>query len=265
MTIKLLNKSPILVRGYKGSTVSDDMLLAPELLVPGEKPVGQVEVNWEHPLLQSNKLVASYLPMPIYGNTLRDLCGNADAALYSAASIGVEGFLTPGVDNSTSQGATTGQSTGVLDFVNGYSIIAKIKIVTAGSFNTILAKRDSSNYQYQIRMANGNKLNVLHTAGSVAASVTLDLNVWHVIAVTYTAGAGADSLKLYSDGTWNGSSDKLITHRSIDATIGTTKNTTSIDHSLGGYIEYMHIFSNQVSPDNIELIAGNPYQFYMAI
>ena len=116
-----------------------------------------------------------------------------------------------------------GTASGPLDFTAGPFTLAMWGNVASGSaFRTIIARRNSSQYQWQFRVDSSGNISLLRTGGSVVGGAWPTGVNTHGAVVVNADGTG----QFYINGSPSGAAfaSKAITHYDIDVQIGNCQN-----------------------------------------
>jgi len=235
-------------------TLPDKLVREPNLLIPGRKPTGPVEIDWSHPL--TNGLRTCH----IFQST-RDLVDNVNGALLVSAKIERNLLNSAGTANS-------GMYTGTLSKHSGeITILAQIKPSSVSGVQQIYAADDSAppmirSWQFRLNAANVEVITFAGAVRATAGATTLLVDNWATVGASHSSG-GADIVYL------NGVIDNTGTNTGALATdlncphgIGARpQDSTELREPYGGDIAYVYQWDIVLSSAQVADLTRNPYQF----
>ena len=228
-----------------------NMIGAPELLVPGEKPVGPVQINWDHPL--TDNLLESYILQPNYRHDLvRGSILTQDSAEY--VSNGLEVLSNDHPTINTPAGFNTS---------NGWVAFGFTGTGTPHNYARLLYSTDLNLF-----LNNGTGNLNLTIGGSTTVVIPAVPSLWdgkrHHITVGWDDSTNVR--RIVVDGI-NYSAGVAFTSAGIGSTINIGNYLSGTDRTCAGIFHYLHFFKNFTGVNGgIELqFTRNPYKIYQAI
>jgi hypothetical protein len=223
----------------------DPRMEMPELFEPGRKPVGPVEIDWDHPLARG------LLFADIGGG---DLATSAQPELLLGAARERGDYAFDGTDSKVDYGD--------LAQVDGLAkMTAMSSLINADGNNAgVFSKRsDTGNGSWQVWDFSGKVFARIYIGG-VANSATGTST--RPVGAAYTAGLwydGATLRAIYNNG-FEGS-------LSVSGTIDNTSDSVQLGwsfsdaYSLSGSIQWAFVWNRALSSSEVALVHKNPYQF----
>ncbi|MBV1888711.1 MAG: LamG domain-containing protein [Proteobacteria bacterium] len=224
------------------------------------RPVGEQEINWGH--WASDGLV--YYSLLNSTGTPTDIAGGFDSSLRTNADPDFDGLLVNNTDDPSNSGAEiVGSNSGDLDFTSDFTIVAEVTKTLASlgdDYRTIFGKRNDSGYQYQFRVTNDNKLNLLTTGSSIASSYTLAVDERAAVAVSSDSSG-----RIFNK---NSSTEtgifRSISHVGAPAVIGSNSVSGASNQAFGGVIHRLSAYSKKLEAEELIELAEAPYQLLKA-
>ena len=231
--------------------IPDSRFEMPSLFYPGRKPVGNVKINWSHPLTKG--LVGCWI-FQMNGSQISPI------SLNSESSITPNGLHCPSSGNEVTNGAVVGQDGDATDIVGDFSIVSKVRPTvpyTGDDYRAIISRRSAAGYQLHFRLKDAGVVSLLTSGGSVDAVETVPSGEWHEISVTSNP-SGRD---FYINKASESALFKSISHVSSATIIGSTEITNSYNLAFGGDISYVFLFNRKIGAVENSRLHASPYQF----
>ena len=238
----------------------DPRMEMPELLEPGRKPVGPVEVDRSHPLARGLTEVVLF-------HGLRDTLTNERYQLLASGAIDAQNFIGDGGDSVFYMG-TNPSHTGQISIAAGV-------ITTATDLQHIVSADSQSNSRrdYQFRLSNQKLQFIPFVGGSTGVAdgaTTVPQNKHFIAGCTFDKNAATNNARVFLDGSLDGQTTKAgaldadLSGVSIGNRVTNVNYTTeNIDgFGLSGLITFVFIWGDRAltAAEHLE-IARNPYQF----
>jgi hypothetical protein len=191
------------------------------------------------------------------GTTATDETGNHDGTYNGSPTFGVSGAISGDADTAVgfdgSDDDVTVPDGAELDFTSDMTLEVWVKVNNYASGLVIAAKRDNSNYAWELAVDNGSGafLARVNANANVATSTTLatDNTVWHHVVMTYDQS----NIKVYVDGDLEDSYaySTAITTNSVQVTIGSRGEYSGAEAWFDGVIDEVAIYDTALSPTDI--------------
>ncbi len=218
------------------------------------KPPPNTEIDWAHPILQRNQL-RHFFVNPKSGTVL-DLAKTSDATPTGAISDRGQ-FYFPGTTGNTVKVDTDGAWT-----AQDYTIITRAKYESGGGvYPALWGKGDASSGESMLRE---------NAAGSMEWYSSTSIGTFSVPSGYFTtacrynnSGAvNAERYKLYLDGVnqnvVGAAANPLTTTKRFE--FGNADSGVATNRAWSGYVDYVMVFFNPLSPEDIATLSANPYQ-----
>jgi len=147
------------------------------------------------------------------------------------------------IENSNASGHS-------LDLRENFTISSWIYANSLSTFSTIVGKRNSSGYQYQLRLNLG-YISLLTSSGSITSDLLVDTGKWHYVSVVRDTTSGMTTL--YLDGRSYSTVNLGIAYQGSDVTVGKNADGT---HVFNGSIDEVRIYNRALSADEIKQLYG---------
>ncbi len=223
----------------------------PSLFYPNRKPVGNVKIDWSHPLARG--LVGCW----IFQNGASQL---SKIKLKSDSVITPNGLYCPSSHAEETNGATVGYNWDETDITGDFSIVSRVMptiAFSANDYRAILSRRSSDGYQYQFRVKNNGVVSLLTTGGSVDSTEQISLDAWNEVSVT----SDSNGRDFYINKASESADFKSIEHTDAETIVGSVDLTDNTSMAFGGYIDYTFLYNRKIRKGENSAIHANPYQF----
>ena len=215
----------------------DPRMEMPELLEPGRKPIGPVEVDWSHSLAKS--LAQCWL-----FNSMRDLVHGDELTLYNDAWLGPNGLEIP---SSTAGASSTNR------LVDNGCIFA----VAKGPDGLGYYLYDTNSARDLLILAGNGVGNMYLYSSNTSASPVLPQFMLTDERVTHGVNYGVNEY-FYKGKLYRNFSDIASVGGASTMYYGTRYTLAS---SLIGYIECFYVFDRNLTAEEHASLSRNPYQF----
>lgn len=233
-----------------------------ELFYPKRKPVGKVQVDWSNPL--TDGLVACWVIHPNEKKKLIDLCGNVDLSVrqtYSfvdAKGLHCEDAIITGEADAGAVASGTSDKTDLTEF----TFICQCNLeanTSSADFQSLISRRDNANYQYHLRVTNGNVIGLLTTSGTYTSTMSLTAGKDSIVACS----RDSSSVTIMKDGRFQSGASSGITSRAIPTVVGSTYLDTSgaLRTYFNGQIKFMFVYDWAIPKQYMSSLNCSPYQF----
>jgi hypothetical protein len=159
----------------------------PELLFPGRKPSGEVEINWDDPI---NKDLRAYYMGDGIGRSMRDLVSpDYPANFLSASEYHILAGRPHVVQSSGSTQVAASNANTRLDLVNGMTLLGWIRLVGTNTYPSLVYKNHNTSYCLCADWGGTGPQTTFHHGGARDdhnwGLSTPNFNQWYFIATTY--------------------------------------------------------------------------------
>jgi len=254
---------------YGKIAVDEKALLAPELLIPGEKPVGGVEINWDNSI--TNKLTGFWLFRP-------DIAGREANYvkrdfLYSGNIIDIPNPYVGSSDGIVFQfnGDADTCIQGPKRDTNHYfpaTYIVSFKLDSASIFTGLIQTGfvTNSNNRWGIwyRGDQSNTIQAIATAPNTKSAISTtqcEVDKWYVAAGTFATS----ERRVYVNGMYEAINTDIVSPVMGDDSLQKFGNLTSVDFPFFGQMKYAMRFNRILTDSEVYSLYKNPYQFLRPI
>lgn len=241
-----------------------ELLREPNLLVPGKKPVGNVKVDWDHPL--ADNLYSSCL----LGPGPRDLVNHNRVIEHAVAGnygAGVEGGEKVGYSTSTGSTVVGFHLDNFAANPDAHTFITKLYL---GKLDTDLRLFEVGEFAplfWLDQLGDGTMRLGSHTGGTTYSAAVITSVGWYTAACTFSWPAGSPDqwdIRLYLDG------KEVANDIDGENKTGVTNGILNrADQEQGALFEnkdslcaYWHYWQNRaLTAGQIREVTSDPYQF----
>jgi hypothetical protein len=262
MTLRNL-RPPFHITSFDKPLITEEALLRePNLWVPDRKPVGQVKIDWNHPL--GANVIHAFL--------LRGLSAVDLFTKERLSKTGTPTFEANSIVFDTTNPDYFASSSTKFDFPDDEgTLIAKVRCDSSAGFRGVFSDKGSSVWNttegiaFYVGTSGPNRLYVVMNGTSLyrVGDTALTQGAVHTIATTFDP---TNEIQIYIDGvadTFLASAGTYSTYTksaSSTITIGSYYDR-AVDRSFTGLIEYAYAFDRSLTSSEIQSLTDDPYQF----